>query len=239
MSPNQDQRILNVLLLAIICGTAIVAAHTNSIKPSFITDGSQGNVSGVPIPSRANPPAKLIRAKRVAIFNGQGVVKFVSGVAHPVKQVDKDQSFWFFYNFQNQYIPTTIPIYWWSFWNTTAFVSTARQLRKGMQATLHRDDTRSWVYDTIEAGMELLDGSERGASCLLRSICEISQLPFEDSNIFSEILNAVLIPTVDNVAEKYLNARDAGRGGADCLKTYSDCNQRVWNWLTHITKLSF
>lgn len=75
-------------------------------------------------------------------------------MAHPVKQVDKDQSFWFFYNLQNQYIPTTIPIYWWSFWNTTSFVSTARELRRGMQATLHRDDTRSWFYDAIETGME-------------------------------------------------------------------------------------
>lgn len=80
-------------------------------------------------------------------------LQFVASIAHPVKQVEKEQSFWFFYNLQNQYIPTNIPIYWWSFWNTTTFVSTARQLRKGMQATLHRDDTRSWVYDAIEVGM--------------------------------------------------------------------------------------
>lgn len=38
-----------------------------------------------------------------------------------------------------------------------------------------------------------LDGSERGSTCLLRSICEISQLPFDGSNIFSEILNAILM----------------------------------------------
>lgn len=38
-----------------------------------------------------------------------------------------------------------------------------------------------------------LDGSEKGSTCLLRSICEISQLPFNGNNIFSDILNAILM----------------------------------------------
>lgn len=84
-----------------------------------------------------------------------GFLQFVVSIAHPIKLIEKEHSFWFFYNLQSQYIPTTIPLYWWSFWNTTTFVSTARQLRKGMHATLHRDDTRRWVYDTIEAGMAM------------------------------------------------------------------------------------
>lgn len=37
-----------------------------------------------------------------------------------------------------------------------------------------------------------LDGAYGGV-CLLRSICEISQKPFQNSNIFSEIVNAVLV----------------------------------------------
>ncbi|EDV92521.1 uncharacterized protein LOC6564106 [Drosophila grimshawi] len=238
MSQNQEtHRILFVLLLAIICGTTIVAAH--SFTPNFSPVGSPGNGTRNKIPFAIETPVKLSRAKRVAIFNGQGVVKFVPSIAHPVKQVDKDQSFWYFFNVQSQYVPTTIPIYWWSFWNTTAFVSTARQLRKDMQATIHRDDMRSLLYDGIEAGMEELDGSERGATCLLRGICEISQLPFENSNIFSEILNAVMIPTIDNVAEKYINARDAGRAGADCMKTYKDCSRKVWDWIMNVSKLTF
>ncbi|XP_032584047.1 uncharacterized protein LOC6574096 [Drosophila mojavensis] len=233
MSLSQEQRILSVLLLLAIGGLA--AAHTSSFEPGFGSDLTSGSANL----SQISPSAKLSRAKRVAIYNGQGVVKFVVSIAHPVKQVEKEQSFWFFYNLQSQYIPTTVPIFWWSFWNTTTFVSTARQLRKNMQATLHRDDTRSWVYDVIETGMAALDGSERGANCLLRSICEISQLPFENSNIFSEIANAILIPTADNVAEKYINARDAGRAGADCHKTYKDCSRKTWNWLTNFNKLNF
>ncbi|KAH8359128.1 hypothetical protein KR093_004494 [Drosophila rubida] len=227
-----SEKIQVVLLLTVVFGITLIAAHTNSFRPNALSGVKSDNVSQIPI------LPKLHRAKRVAIYNGQGVVKFVASVAHPVKQTDKEQSFWFFYNLQNQYIPTTIPIYWWSFWNTTAFVSTARELRRGMQATLHRDDTRSWIYDTIEAGMELLDGSELGATCLLRSICEVSQLPFDNSNIFSEILNAVLIPTADNVAEKYTNARDAGRAGADCIKTYNECSPKAWSFLTHVSKIS-
>ncbi|XP_034112294.1 uncharacterized protein LOC132786268 [Drosophila nasuta] len=221
-----------VLLLAVVFGISLIAANTNRFVPNTLSTVRSDNVSHVPI------LPKLNRAKRVAIYNGQGVVKFVAGVAHPVKQVDKDQSFWFFYNVQNQWIPTTIPLYWWSFWNTTAFVSTARELRKGLQSTIHHDSTRTWLYDAIETGMEHLQGSESGTTCLLRSICEISQLPFDDVNIFSEILNAVLIPTMDNVAEKYINARDAGRAGADCIKTYNECSPRVWDFLTHVTKIS-
>ncbi|ALC47290.1 CG17784 [Drosophila busckii] len=231
MQEAQDQRICSVLLpsllLLLLLAVSFVAGNTHSLQPS-------GNVNGS-LPQ----PVKLSRAKRVAIFNGQGVVKFVASVAHPVKLPNKNHNFWFFYNLQNQYVPTTIPIYWWSFWNTTTFVSTARELRKDLQATLHRDETRSWLYDAIEIGMQQVAGSELGAVCLLRGICEISQLPFENSNVFSEMLNALLIPTVHNVAEKYLNARDAGRAGADCLRTYKDCSPKVWSWLAHVTKMTF
>lgn len=51
-------------------------------------------------------------------------------------------------------------------------------------------------YSTLHVSLSRiarLDGSERGSTCLLRSICEISQLPFDGSNIFSEILNAILM----------------------------------------------
>ncbi|EDX14220.1 GD18295 [Drosophila simulans] len=180
----------------------------------------------------------LSRSKRVAIYNGQGVVKFVPSLAYPVKQTDKKQSFWWFFNVQGQWIPTTIPLYWWSFWNTTAFVSTAREWRKDMQAKVLHDEARTWVYNAIEVGMEQLDGAYGGV-CLLRSICEISQKPFQNSNIFSEIVNAVLVPTLDNVASKYLHARNAGRGGADCERTYSDCNPLLWSLVTNMAKNPF
>lgn len=44
---------------------------------------------------------------------------------------------------------------------------------------------------------------------------------------------------MDNVSQKYLDARDAGRNGADCLKTYNECSTKVWDWLTHVTKITF
>ncbi|XP_022211262.2 uncharacterized protein LOC111066736 [Drosophila obscura] len=219
------------LCLTVICSLAFVAGHTRNIYgPDGSWNGSHNTLS---------------RSKRVAIFDGQGVTKFVPSLAYPVKQADKEQSFWWFVNFQCQWTPTSIPLYWWSFWNTTAFVSTAREWRKDMQLKLKHDEARTWVYDAIETGMEQfllsafrLDG-ENGGVCLLRSICEISQRPFQNSNIFSEILNAVLVPTLDNVAEKYLHARDAGRAGADCERSYDDCNPLLWIMVTNLAKNPF
>ncbi|KAH8385920.1 hypothetical protein KR200_006762 [Drosophila serrata] len=217
-----------LLLLTALSTIVLVASHTKTI---YSVDES-GNSTRL---GQSDTP--LSRSKR-ALFNGQGVVKLVPSLAYPVKQVDKEQSFWWFFNFQCQWVPTTIPIYWWSFWNTTAFVSTAREWRKDMKLKLTHDEARSWVYNAIELGMEQLD-SEYGATCLLRSICEISQKPFQNSNIFSEIVNAVLVPSLDNVAEKYLHARDAGRGGADCERTYSDCNPLLWILVTNMAKNPF
>ncbi|XP_022209947.2 uncharacterized protein LOC111065826 [Drosophila obscura] len=180
---------------------------------------------------------RLSRSKRVAIFNGQGVLKFVCGIAYPIPQASTQLSVWGFVNYQNQFTPAPVPIYWWSFWNTSAFQSVPREYRQDMQTQLRHDETRTWLYDVIETGLEQLDGVNGGV-CLLRSICEISQRPFQQSNLFSEILNAVLVPPLDNVAGKYLLARDGGRAGADCRRTYSDCSHKLWSRLRHIAKIS-
>ncbi|XP_034664516.1 uncharacterized protein LOC117898916 [Drosophila subobscura] len=217
------------LCLTAICSLSLVAGHTKTLDETNVSSWNS---------SYSHSHSTLSRSKRVAIFDGQGVVKFVPSLAYPVKQVDKEQSFWWFFNFQCQWIPTTIPLYWWSFWNTTAFVSTAREWRKDMQTKLLHDEARAWVYDAIETGMEQLD-AKNGGACLLRSICEISQRPFQNSNIFSEILNAVLVPTLDNVSDKYLHARDAGLAGADCRRTYSECSPLLWTLVTNMAKNPF
>ncbi|KAH8341153.1 hypothetical protein KR074_003965 [Drosophila pseudoananassae] len=217
-----------LLLLTVIATTTLVATHTNF---NFDPD-AKGNSSL----SYSSKP--LSRSKRVAIYNGQGIVKLVPSFAYPCKQVDKDQSFWWFFNLQGQWVPTTIPIYWWSFWNTSTFVSTAREWRKDMQTKLSHDEARSWVYTAIELGMEQIGGQNAGA-CLLRSICEISQRPFQNSNIFSEIANSIMVPTLDNVAGKYLHARDAGREGANCQKTYQDCSPILWTLITNMARNPF
>ncbi|XP_037725413.1 uncharacterized protein LOC119556971 [Drosophila subpulchrella] len=227
-----------LLLLALLFTIDLVVSHTRNI---YTLDGSRLGLSRSIKILDGNSNSSftpLSRSKRLAIYNGQGVVKWVTGLAYPVKQADKDQSFWLFFNLQGQFIPTTVPLYWWSFWNTTAFVSTAREWRKDMQAKILHDEARSWVYNAIEIGMEQLDGAYGGV-CLLRSICEISQKPFQNSNIFSEIVNAVLVPSLDNVGDKYLHARDAGRGGADCERTYSECNPLLWTLVKNMAKNPF
>ncbi|XP_016952245.1 uncharacterized protein LOC108026061 [Drosophila biarmipes] len=224
-----------LLLLTLVFTVDLVVSHTRNI---YSSDGSSLEFSRSIKISDENSNSSftpLSRSKRVAIYNGQGIVKFVPSLAYPIKQTDKEQSFWWFVNVQGQWIPTTVPLYWWSFWNTTAFVSTAREWRKDMQAKVLHDEARSWVYNAIEIGMEQLDGAYGGV-CLLRSICEIAQKPFQNSNIFSEIVNAVLVPSLDNVGIKYLHARDAGRGGADCERTYSDCNPLLWTLVKNMAK---
>ncbi|EDV34021.1 uncharacterized protein Dana_GF20749 [Drosophila ananassae] len=190
--------------------------------------------NGTPVQSGLS----LNRSKRVAIFNGSGTNKIVCGLAYPIKEADPVESLWGFINYQAQYVPSPIPIYWWSFWNTSTFVSTARTWQKDIKIQLRRDGTRIWLYDIIETGLERF-GGKHGGACLLRSICEISQRPFQHNNMFGEILNAVLIPQIDNVPGKYLQARDAGNAGADCTKTYFDCTKKLWCKLTKMTKMSF
>ncbi|KAI8045590.1 uncharacterized protein LOC128253792 [Drosophila gunungcola] len=227
-----------LLLLALLSTIVLVASHTKNI---YSPDGNHLDFSRSfqrPDGNSNSSLTPLSRSKRLAIYNGQGIVKLVPSLAYPVKQTDKEQSFWWFFNLQGQWIPTTIPIYWWSFWNTSTFVSTAREWRKDVQMKLTHDEARTWVYNAIEVGMEQLDGAYGGV-CLLRSICEISQKPFQNSNIFSEIVNAVLVPSLDNVAGKYLHARDAGRAGADCERTYSDCSPLLWTLITNMARNPF
>ncbi|XP_017139489.2 uncharacterized protein LOC108153902 [Drosophila miranda] len=203
-------------------------------------DGCSGAANSLFTPAgnaTSSSNLSLSRSKRVALFDGQGVLKFVCGIAYPIPQEDTVLSVWGFVNYQNQFTPPPAPIYWWSFWNTSTFESVAREWRTDMQTQLRQDKTRTWLYDVIETTLEQLD-AENGGVCLLRSICEISQSPFQQSNIFSEILNAVLVPPLDNVAGKYLHARDGGRGGADCRRTYSDCSNKLWSRLNHISKIS-
>lgn len=75
MSESRVGRILVALLLATICGVTIIAGHTNSFRPNSLSVDSSANGNNVTI------LPKLNRAKRVAIYNGQGVIK----VCHKIK----------------------------------------------------------------------------------------------------------------------------------------------------------
>nr|XP_016924521.2 uncharacterized protein LOC108005705 [Drosophila suzukii] len=165
----------------------------------FVLVGSAGGYGD----ATSTSALSLSRSKRLAIFNGSGTNKIVVGLAFPIKQADTLQSVWGFINYQAQYVPSPVPIYWWSFWNTSTFVTTAREWRKQVQSRIFQDETRIWLYDVVETGLERF-GDRNAGACLLKSICEISQRPFMHGSIFGEILNAVLVPSLDNVPEKYL-----------------------------------
>ncbi|XP_026836695.1 uncharacterized protein LOC6554838 isoform X2 [Drosophila erecta] len=143
-----------LLLLSLLFTIDLVLSLTKNIYTSDEPFLRIGKSISHPDESGNSSLASLRRSKRVAIYNGQGVVKLVPSLAYPVKQTDKTQSFWWFINVQGQWIPTTIPLYWWSFWNTTTFVSTAREWRKDMQSKVLHDEARTWVYNAIEVGME-------------------------------------------------------------------------------------
>ncbi|XP_016952153.1 uncharacterized protein LOC108025971 [Drosophila biarmipes] len=219
MHSSGKQLLLNpsvvVLLLLVLVGSAAGDGSATSTSTSALS---------------------LSRSKRLAIFNGSGTNKIVAGLAYPIKQADEVQSVWGFVNYQAQYVPSPVPIYWWSFWNTSTFVTTTREWRQHVQSRLLQDETRMWLYDVVETGLERF-GDRNAGSCLLKSICEIAQRPFVHSNIFGEVLNAALVPSLDNVPEKYLLARNAGKAGANCWKTYSDCSRKMWNKLIRMAKI--
>ncbi|XP_037732809.1 uncharacterized protein LOC119563469 [Drosophila subpulchrella] len=206
--------------------------NPSAILLLFVLVGSAGGDGD----ATSTSALSLSRSKRLAIFNGSGTNKIVAGLAFPIKQADTLQSVWGFVNYQAQYVPSPVPIYWWSFWNTSTFVTTAREWRKQVQTRVFQDETRIWLYDVVETGLERF-GDRNAGACLLKSICEISQRPFMHGSIFGEILNAVLVPSLDNVPEKYLVARNAGKAGANCWKTYSDCSKKIWNKLIRMAKI--
>lgn len=52
-----------------------------------------------------------------------------------------------FYNLQMQYTPPTIPVYWWSLYNTTTF---AARKQRSMDMLLQHDNSRSRIYEFME-----------------------------------------------------------------------------------------
>ncbi|XP_067619955.1 uncharacterized protein [Eurosta solidaginis] len=188
------------------------------------------------------------RNKRVIIFSGGGVVKFVVGVSFPIDLGDKQRSLSHFYNLQGQFPPPMRPTYWWNYFNSSSFAARRQQrkqnnyTREKLHHRLKHDVSRELIYTAIEQIYERNGLS--GESCLLQAICEVSQLPFHVPRIWENhlghlwhaILNAVLIPTLQNVDIKYLHAGQAGRFGADCRQAFRECPQRVNMWLRNVAR---
>ncbi|XP_017491826.1 PREDICTED: uncharacterized protein LOC108379966, partial [Rhagoletis zephyria] len=189
------------------------------------------------------------RNKRVIIFSGGGIVKLVMGVSFPIILADKQRSFSHFYNLQCQYPPPMRPIYWWNYFDSNTFAARRQQryidgdLKEKLHQRLKHDASREFIYTAIEQIYE--QHGLPGDSCLMQAICEVSQLPFHVPRIWQNhlvhlwqaLINAILIPTVPNVAMRYLHASQAGRFGVDCQQTFSECPQRVNGWLRNVAHM--
>ncbi|KAI8121884.1 hypothetical protein CVS40_7250 [Lucilia cuprina] len=108
------------------------------------------NFENITISNNENNATASKRIKRFLIFQGGGVVKLVFGTSYPIIMADKTRSLGYFYNFQMQYPPPTIPVYWWSFYNTTTFAARRNARKRSTKMLLSYDKSRSLIYDFIE-----------------------------------------------------------------------------------------
>uniref|UniRef100_A0A0C9QY20 AtpA_1 protein n=1 Tax=Fopius arisanus TaxID=64838 RepID=A0A0C9QY20_9HYME len=80
-----------------------------------------------------------------------------------------------------------------------------------------------------------------GMSCMMKSICQVSQIPVGDGSLVGELLNVMLTPDYGNTSFftglHYLRAAEAGRGGGDCSTIFPGCPESC-GFLDHITSFS-
>ncbi|XP_046830946.1 uncharacterized protein LOC124429560 [Vespa crabro] len=108
----------------------------------------------------------------------------------------------------------------------------------------HVRDLRD-TYSTIENLLEEY-GWGNGRECLLRSICELAEVPFlrREEDIVEETIHLILTPTEDlaisvnsthrSVEESYREAERLGKSGVDCTLTYPNCIESPLKSFTEI-----
>ncbi|XP_043504613.1 uncharacterized protein LOC122525751 [Polistes fuscatus] len=101
------------------------------------------------------------------------------------------------------------------------------------------------TYTRIEHFLEEY-GWGNGRECLLRSICELAEVPLlrKDDDIIVETIHFLLTPSEDlatsinsthrNVEELYRDAERLGKSGVDCTLTYPDCIESPLKSFTEI-----
>ncbi|XP_036336214.1 uncharacterized protein LOC118746473 [Rhagoletis pomonella] len=206
-------KLMKVLLACIILCSYGVYANTHSFSAGAnLTD------------------FRHMRKKRSLIFNGSGQIKLAIGQSGQVRLADPItwRSLVCSYTLQGGHysIPTT-PLYPWDKWEDT-FARKTRRLHDNPPGfgnfSYETDDSRLFVYTVLETLM-----SQRGLNghqCLLRSICQNAQVD-QHVGVLSEVLDVVLTPGLEDLDESYRMAREAGAGGADCLKLYAKCPEGV------------
>ncbi|KAG7188256.1 hypothetical protein KM043_007922 [Ampulex compressa] len=97
-----------------------------------------------------------------------------------------------------------------------------------------RDVDLEHVYTLIE-NLFNEHGWRDGRGCLLRTICELAEIPLGRSqqDVLEEVIHLILTPTEDSpgtvnsslggVDKLYREAERLGRSGGDCILAYPDC----------------
>ncbi|XP_015110334.1 uncharacterized protein LOC107036714 [Diachasma alloeum] len=122
--------------------------------------------------------------------------------------------------------------------NATFFTDYFTSLTKRRRRSTSSEYQRKLFYEFLEEEMSRWCGD--GISCMMKSICQVSQIPVGDGSLVGEILNVMLTPDYGEPSlfngVSYLRAAEAGRRGDDCSIIFSGCPENC-GFLDRITKL--
>ncbi|XP_037893724.1 uncharacterized protein LOC119640018 [Glossina fuscipes] len=174
--------------------------------------------------------------KRSLIFENGGIIKLVIGpiISVPLEDPNNWRSLICLYNFHiGEYIIPTKPTYPWDKWsdNESKSFKKSKLYRKAVDAE-EPDGSREFFYTALEYFINLHTNKRHGRECLLRLICENSQIKYH-IGLFSEILNVILTPGKENLNKSYRQAVEFGQLGVDCVKYYAKCPPGD-NFLDHL-----
>ncbi|CRK97883.1 CLUMA_CG011258, isoform A [Clunio marinus] len=99
-------------------------------------------------------------------------------------------------------------------------------LPQSKERETHDDDVRLVIYQVLENALNSknIDGKQ----CVLRAICETSQLIFEhESGLLGGIFHVLFVPSTTHVKRNkndYILAEELGRNNDECENVFSQCN---------------
>ncbi|CAL4157215.1 unnamed protein product, partial [Meganyctiphanes norvegica] len=95
---------------------------------------------------------------------------------------------------------------------------------------------RKTIYERLETFFDNM--GHDGRSCVLRTICEVAELPFEHG-VLGEVVNLILLATTgsneltgDNLPDEYALAEHYGRTKGNCWALYNQCHVSFTNLLS-------
>lgn len=132
---------------------------------------------------------KVRRQKRYLIFANGGINKLVGGFSYPIDLGDKKpwRQMNCAWNFQAQYSPPTMPLYWWDKWDGRNLMQ-ARRMYDDF-GTYVEDQSSKFVYLAIE--MFLDRRGVNGRECLMKAFCENAQAYDEFNSVVSAMIKRI------------------------------------------------